>query len=71
MKTTKKTYSVGNNGQGIGDYIYVFLSEGVAHKKFNNFSVNLQPRAKNELYCKPWPQDVQKLFLLICFGFIF
>lgn len=52
-------------------YRYVFLSEGVAPKKFNNFSVKLQPRAKNELSYKPWPQDVQKLFLLICFGFIF
>lgn len=45
---------------------YIWGREG-ADEKFNNFNVKLQPRAKNELYYEPWPKDVQKLFLLICF----
>lgn len=51
IENYKKPYSIGNNVQGIGDYIYAFLSEGIAREKLKNFNVKLQPRAKNELYC--------------------
>ena len=46
IENYKKPYSVGNNGQGIGDYIYAFLSEGVAREKFKNFNVKLEAQGK-------------------------